>query len=160
MGIKTILESTVVGLAAQVIVGWITPFTLVFTGLVAGIVSRDEREGTISGFIVGLLVGAGFVIRWYLRLGITYTYPAAEAVTRLGDYGVYIVALIMILLGVVGGRVGGSIMQRAMNESYSRGKTVGEGKRIAGSYERKDGERKRRRVSSDRLYYPEIRFSR
>jgi hypothetical protein len=134
MSLKIIIESAVVGLAVQVVVGWITPLTLIFTGFAAGVAARDEREGTIAGLIVGAVTGFGFVLRWYLNLQISYLYPTSWVITILGQVGIYVVALVMIALGIIGGKVGGSVIHRYTEESYRHGEMFGESKVIAGDY--------------------------
>ncbi len=130
MGARIIIESAIVGLAAQAVVGWVTPLALVFTGFIAGAVAHNRHNGTIAGLIVGATTGFGFIVRWHFNFEITYLYPAMRLVGMLGPYGVYIIALVMLVLGVVGGAVGGSVVQRYAEESYVHGELVGENKRV------------------------------
>lgn len=126
MGKKIIFESIVVGLAAQVAVGWISPFTPLLTGFVAGIVARNEKEGTIAGIIVGILTATGFIVRLYLNLSLPYIYPTATFLAHYGGAGTGLIVVVMVVIAAIGGRVGGSVIQRAMENSYRHGEMIGE----------------------------------
>lgn len=134
MGMKTIFESIVVGFAAQVLVGWISPFTPLLTGFVAGIVTKDRKEGTLAGSIVGLATAVGFVLREYFELSLSYIYPTTEFLARAGVMGVLAIFAMMVIIGTIGGRVGGSVMQGSIENSYRHGRLVGEAKRRAEEY--------------------------
>ncbi len=145
MGWRVVFEGVVVGLAAQVLVGWVSPFSLLFTGLMAGLVTRNRHDGLASGVTVGAVVGLGFMARYYLGFGIAYLYPAAQAIDVLGVLGVAIIALIMFVLGTVGGTAGGSLMQRTIEDSYRHGEMFGEGRRVAERLREEQKPRKRPR---------------
>ena len=126
MGKKVLLESIVVGLAAQVVVGWISPFTPLLTGFVAGIVTRDEKEGTTAGAAVGILTAIGFIVRYYINLSLPYIYPTTAFIVHYGETGTAIILMTMVVIAAVGGRVGGSVVHRTMESSYMHGEMVGE----------------------------------
>ncbi len=126
MGLKSALESFVVGLVVQVAIGWISPFTPLIAGFVAGILDRNEKEGTIVGFFVGLAIAFGFVLRIYLNLAIPYIYPTAVFLEGAGIWGVAIIVIAMIALGTIGGRVGGAVIRRTVEDRYMHGEMAGE----------------------------------
>lgn len=128
--IKLFLESVIVGLVAQVTVGWISPFTPLLTGFISGVVVGKEKEGTLTGAVVGAITGITFLIRTHFNLALLYIYPTASFISRTGQLGVYFVVAGMIFAGLLGGKVGGSLMARAIERSYARGENVGELKRI------------------------------
>lgn len=147
MDAKIIFESIVAGLAAQVIVGWISPFTPLLTGFIAGVVSRNEKEGTVVGFVIGLATSFGFVLRSYLKLTLPYIYPTTTFLSHTGHFGTYLIVFLMVFIGIIGGMVGGSMTQRFMERSYRRGEIMGEVKgRIKSSNSRStiDGKPKSR----------------
>ncbi len=116
-------------MTAQVVFGWISPFTPLLTGFMAGMVVHDENEGSKVGFLVGLITAAGFYLREYLGFGLPYVYPTQSFMAYAGMNGQIVIGVIMLLLGFIGGRVGGSVMQRALQASYDRGLMFGEAKR-------------------------------
>ena len=128
--IKHALESIVVGLIAQALVGWISPFTPVLTGFLSGVVIRSERDGTVTGFVLGTLTAIGFVVRIYFNLGLPYLYPTTAFLSKAGYLGTYVVVLVMIFAGIIGGKVGGSLMQRSAERGFQRGEIVGELRKI------------------------------
>lgn len=130
VNIKLALESIVVGLIAQAVLGWVSPFTPILTGFLSGIIIRNEQDGTITGFAIGTLTAVGFVVRMYLNLGLPYIYPTAAFLSRVGGLGIYVIVLVMILAGIIGGKVGGSLMQKSVERGYRRGEIVGELKKI------------------------------
>ena len=137
------LECVVLGVAVQLVVGWITPFTLIFTGLVVGFAARDKKTGAVAGLIVGIIIAIGFMLRTYLSLQISYYYPVSSALNLLGPAGSYIVALIMIVCGLLGGYVGGSMIQGYMEESFRRGESAGAVERTAKRIDARAKENKR-----------------
>ena len=128
--IKLALESIVVGLVAQITVGWISPFTPLLAGFVSGVVVGKEKDGTMTGAVVGAITGITFIIRVHFNLALLYIYPTASFLSRTGAMGVYIVAFGMIFAGLLGGKVGGSLMSRAVSRSYLRGENFGEMKHL------------------------------
>ena len=134
MRLNVIVESTIIGLASQAIIGWVSPLSMLFTGFLVGIVARNKSEGTVSGFITGIIIGVVFVLLWALHLQPTYVYPTNMVMSTFGIVGIYGIALTMVGLSVVGGRVGGSMVQRWISESYTHGLMVGRGKQIAEGY--------------------------
>lgn len=139
VNIKLALESMVVGIIAQAVVGWISPFTPILTGFLSGVVIKNERDGTVTGFAIGALTAIGFVVRMYLNLNLPYLYPTATFLGNFGDLGTYVIVLVMIFAGIVGGKVGGSLMQRSVTTGYQRGAIVGELKKIR----KEEGRRKK-----------------
>jgi hypothetical protein len=130
MRLKIAIESLVVGLAAQVAVGWISPFTPLLTGFVAGVVDGNEKEGMYVGFLVGIITVIGFVVRAHLSLNLPYIYPTETFLSNTGAWGQYLIIIVMLALGTIGGRVGGAVMQRSSELSYKRGQSFGEAKRM------------------------------
>ena len=130
MEIKRALEGIVVGLIAQALVGWISPFTPVLSGFLSGVVTRNERDGTLTGFVLGTATAVGFVARMYFNLGLPYLYPTAAFLSKAGPLGTYVVVLVMIFAGIIGGKVGGSLMQRSAESGFQRGEIVGELRKI------------------------------
>ena len=128
--IKRALEGIVVGLIAQALVGWVSPFTPILTGFLSGVVMRSERDGTITGFVLGAATSVGFVARMYFNLGLPYLYPTTEFLSKAGYLGTYVVVLVMVFAGIIGGKVGGSLMQRSAERGFQRGEIVGELKKI------------------------------
>ena len=131
---RAIAKGIIVGTIVQLVVGWITPITLVFTGFLAGMVARDEEAGTIAGTVIGVLAGAVSMISAYLNFQILYLFPISPVFESLGPFGIYFMALLMIGLGLIGGKMGGSMMQTSTKESYRHGRIYGEGKEHAEAY--------------------------
>lgn len=144
VNIKLALESIVVGIMAQAIVGWVSPFTPILTGFLAGVVIKNERDGTVTGFAIGALTAIGFVVRRYMNLNLPYLYPTSTFLGNFGDLGTYAIVLVMIFAGIIGGKVGGSLMQRSVTNGYQRGAIVGELKKIR----KEEGKRKKFHKSS------------
>lgn len=125
MSLRNILSGAVVGLALQAIVGWAHPLTVVFTAFVAGLITRSERDGTLSGLIIGIVAGIGISTWAYIGFSVPFSNPAAQIIGALGSVGVYATAAAIVLFGFVGGRIGGSMMQKTIEESFRKGETAG-----------------------------------
>ena len=134
MDIKRALEGIVVGVVAQALIGWVSPFTPIITGFLSGVVMRSERDGTVTGFVLGAATAIGFVVRMYFNLGLPYLYPTAEFLSKVGYLGTYVIVLVMIFAGIIGGKFGGSLMQRSIESGFQSGEIVGELRKIRKEY--------------------------
>ena len=139
MALKTVLEGAAIGLALQAIIGWGHPLTLVFTGFTAGMVAREERAGTFSGLIIGIVAGLGLAVWVYLGLQVPFSAPASQIIASMGLVGAYITAAAMLVFAVVGGKIGGSFMRKLLEDTYRRGEAVGNLKQLSKQLKKRKG---------------------
>ncbi len=129
---KVLVEGLIVGIAVQAIIGSFSPGALIATGFLAGVVTRKEHEGMLSGAILGIIVGFGYLLSFYAHIHIPYLYSTALIIT--GAPGAYARTAVSIVLGLVGGWAGGSVIRRWSEESYMHGKMAGELDRASKEY--------------------------